>query len=404
MIPDTQKFMNTEMEIDNQRPSYLRRTTCVKCSQNGHVVLNGKDVYCQTCFDDYCAHKFRSSFGKHKIFQPPNERVVIAVSGGPTSTGILVDLIRRSCSADAHKRLQIQPEILHLVESDPNLPPGQDDLAWIESLNGQDIPLHLAHISSIFDDDSAFDIVATKVEPRNFQLPTLAGSSHYPSLIKLLDSFSNDTSRIDFYRRLKTYLLVRCAKKLGIRFLIVGETCTALSSRILSNTTQGRGGQTRDDVHVLDLRWADPESGGVRIVRPLREFQSREIAYYNHFHHLFDASGFSYETSPSLPSPLQSSTLQSVSDDFVEDLQSRFPATVSTLFASASKLLSMNAIKRGATGQEPGNGSGRCRLCASDIIRDEDYELEFTDGFCYGCNLNLSDLNDRNLLPSWLMK
>uniref|UniRef100_A0A8D8YRW4 Cytoplasmic tRNA 2-thiolation protein 2 n=1 Tax=Cacopsylla melanoneura TaxID=428564 RepID=A0A8D8YRW4_9HEMI len=126
---------------------------------------------------------------------------------------------------------------------------------------------------------------------------------------------------------------------------------------VLNSTTQivlGKG------AHVpLDVGFSDDRTGDLITLRPLRDFSSKEVIYYNLFNDLAAIHVPSLATLVSaaihvpslatlvstiihvpslatLAEPLGS--LQKAAESFVSDLQTNFPSTVSTVFRTADKL------------------------------------------------------------------
>lgn len=338
----------------------LKRTTCVKCPENGSVVLNQKDVYCRNCFLHYVSHKFRSTLGKQKIFRS-NDKVLIAVSGGASSSALL-DLIEQSLENE-QKKLKIDPIILYLFDD------GASNKREIEeNLKLKPYPSYFIPFSWVFSALPSLDRDA-KVDEENEEKFKI-----------LLKSVKSETAKRDLLKRLKLLCLIRIAKLLNVRYLIVGDNCTDLSSNILSDVAQGRGGQIKDQVSVVDKRWSD-----IIIVRPLRELQIKELLLYNYFR------GVKYF--PSLSASIETnSSIQSETNDFVVSLQDQFPATVCTLFSTASKLTSLNSNK---------TDGNKCNMCCSPV---EDLQ-GCLKNFCYGCNLTVSEINMyQSVLPEWLLQ
>lgn len=61
------------------------------------------------CFDEFFIHKFRSTLSKSNVFQR-GERVLVAFSGGPSSTALL-HLIADGLSINARRRLQFDAQV-----------------------------------------------------------------------------------------------------------------------------------------------------------------------------------------------------------------------------------------------------------------------------------------------------
>ena len=53
-----------------------------------NIIYHKCIVTCSECFNSYCIHKFRSSFGKHHVIRD-GEPVLVAYSGGPSSCAMV---------------------------------------------------------------------------------------------------------------------------------------------------------------------------------------------------------------------------------------------------------------------------------------------------------------------------
>ena len=64
------------------------------------------------CFLSYFVHKFRSTIGKSKQIRP-GDRVLIAISGGLSSSALL-HLIRDGLDESSHKKLRFEPTFIYI--------------------------------------------------------------------------------------------------------------------------------------------------------------------------------------------------------------------------------------------------------------------------------------------------
>jgi hypothetical protein len=68
------------------------------------------------CFEEFFIHKFRSTISKSNVFGR-GERVLIAYSGGPSSSALL-HLIAEGLSVNARRRLQFQAHVAFIDGND----------------------------------------------------------------------------------------------------------------------------------------------------------------------------------------------------------------------------------------------------------------------------------------------
>ncbi|CAF3427528.1 unnamed protein product, partial [Rotaria sp. Silwood2] len=192
------------------------------------------------CFEEFFLHKFRSTLSKSNIFGR-GEHVLIAYSGGPSSTALL-HLIADGLSVNARRRLQFQAHVAFIDES--SLYPA-DSINIREKVidlitNQLHYPLHIVSIDENLDNDNSLKDLL-------FQ--------HTKSL----------TAREEFIRRRKLKLLFDIAIREKCTKLITGDNCTKLAAQILSDMAQGKGAHVALECNLIDTR-----NDLVTIVRPFR--------------------------------------------------------------------------------------------------------------------------------------
>uniref|UniRef100_UPI00358E7C40 cytoplasmic tRNA 2-thiolation protein 2 n=1 Tax=Myxine glutinosa TaxID=7769 RepID=UPI00358E7C40 len=172
----------------------------------------------------------------------------------------------------------------------------------------------------------------------------------------LMDSVKTLTAKEDLLYSLRHRLLVHLARCAGYTKVLLGESCSRIAVRLLSNVLLGRGATLARDTGFCDDRYGD-----VSLLRPMREHMAKEIAFYNHVYKV------STVMMPSLDTKTGDS-INRVTEDFVNDLQAQFPSTTSTVFRTGDKL-ALDDSKAGAD---------RCTLCYCflDTITGPDSALE----------------------------
>lgn len=61
------------------------------------------------------------------------------------------------------------------------------------------------------------------------------------NLTSILSKFESDTSRLDFIEKTRYNLYASVALTLSCKYIFLGDTCTTIAARILSNVALGRG-------------------------------------------------------------------------------------------------------------------------------------------------------------------
>ena len=112
---------------------------------------------------------------------------------------------------------------------------------------------------------------------------------------------------------------------------------------VYSGIAIGRGAQVANEAGFCDLRHQE-----VQILRPLREFSSKEVALFNQH------CGSEVPVTHEILSTKENSDfcINKLTEKFVTGLQEGFPSTVPTIFRTGDKLL-----------VEPTDDGDKCALC-----------------------------------------
>ncbi|XP_039281627.1 cytoplasmic tRNA 2-thiolation protein 2-A [Nilaparvata lugens] len=383
--------------MESPHTDFLSDNTCKKCQQENtaEVILRKKDIYCKSCFLVNATHKFRAALGKSKIIRQ-GDKVLVAFSGSASSIA-MVHLINSGLSMNTHKKLIFDPFVVYVDEGACyGLSPDkrQEMLQEIRDLlKDYHIPAYSTSIEMMFNNE--------KICPIN----DVASYSKCSELDQILAEFKCSTARQDFLKKLRYKTLLEAAALLGCSKILTAETLVDTASNILSNISLGRGAQLPYDVGFCDSRLE-----GIKVLRPMQEYGSEEIEYYNKFHELNSIKDYSCRISMK---PIDS--IQNLTKKFVTDLQENFPSTVSTVYRTGAKL---------SIGNEDSNVNEKCALCqviCSDMktisTPDEtscngkkcncksDNTLtkeEMVDSLCYGCRLILKEVGSIDHLPRFV--
>jgi cytoplasmic tRNA 2-thiolation protein 2 len=295
-----------ELKIPEKKKGCLLGRSCMRCSGTPKIVVRLLDPLCRSCFEEYFIHKFRSVLGKSRAIQY-GEKVLIAVSGGASSTAML-HLIRAGLSPTARRKLQLKPLLVFIDETSAG---DTEDVQTIKRiLKSMELQCRFASLEDLF---------------RN---KTSREASPVDQLRTLFSSLATLTAKEDILQSLRSHLLATIARQLECTKVMVGDNSTRLAVRLFSNVAQGRGGVVPLNTGMCDTRYGD-----VTFIRPMREFSAKEIAYYNYCNDIITVS----LPSLSFGSPLNGS-IDRLTEQFVVGLQSDFPSTVSTIFRTGNKL------------------------------------------------------------------
>ncbi|KAG8144213.1 hypothetical protein E2320_001305, partial [Naja naja] len=294
------------------------------------VIIRAGDAFCKDCFKDYFVHKFRAMLGKNRCIYP-GEKVLLAFSGGLASSSMLRQ-VQEGLNREAAKKLRFRPGIIYIDEGavcGRSLDERENTCRQVEAiLRATGFPYHLVFLEEAFDLPTSVlnslshsaagqppsykeavadftrwqqqqqrekkrDDVATSLEDRlaecsvqgccwQGRLAALdeAGSSlasHTQDLSRLFAGVKSLTAKEELLQTLRTHLVLHVARRNGYTKVMVGDSCTRVSIKLLTNLSLGRGAFLAMDTGFFDSRYGD-----VLILRPMREYPAKEIAFYNY--------------------------------------------------------------------------------------------------------------------------
>ncbi|KAM6997024.1 cytoplasmic tRNA 2-thiolation protein 2 isoform 2-T2 [Tautogolabrus adspersus] len=349
---------------------------CVKCKEaTAAVVIKAGDAYCRECFKEYFIHKFRAVLGKNRIIFPA-EKVLLAVSGGPSSCSMLRQ-VQEGLSQNAHNKLRFLPGIVYIDEGGAigqSVEERQRTVAELHAVfKATGFPFHIVPLEQVLDlptsvlatgpsaserpasaykaavdhfIQSSSSSCLTPPEQKEPSLPDVQ-EPHTQLLQQLMVSAKTLTAKEDLLNTLRQHLLVHTARTEGYSKLMLGDNCTRLAVKLLTNVSLGRGAQLAQDTGFSDSRYGD-----IILVRPMRDYSAKEIGLYNHLFNVPSVFNPSLETKTS-----EKASIQRLTEGFVTRLQADFPSTVSIIYRTSEKL--QTACKSSSTGDH----GDRCLLC-----------------------------------------
>lgn len=329
-----------ENEGDKNMPSLaklnLSESKCNKCKdENPKVLLRGKDAYCNKCFLAGVTHKFKALLGKSRLIRP-NDRVMVLYEVGHPSTALL-HLLRTGLDLNTPKKLRFEPIVLFTED--------QYHLTLDE---------RYTLISKVLRDVELFEFQVHFVSFKNFVLNNdvvisdgnlIISDNDKDELNKIFPKGTSKTAKKEILGMYRRNMLVATAKKLNCKFVFTPDLSMSIASNLLTNIALGRGSQVPDDTGFCDDR-----DDHIKILKPLRLFDIKELCFYNILHNLEPISIRQPEVNTY-------SSIQDLMKKFVNDLQENYPATVTTIVKTGDKLaLDKNKV------------IGNCKLCKGIIL------------------------------------
>lgn len=427
----------------------------MKCEKKAVLVTRVNDAFCKECFMVYVTHKFRAAIGKSKLIRD-GESVLVGVSGGQASS-CLLHLIQEGLSGRAHKKLRFKPGLVFIDEGTTIGMSAEERLAnctqVLEIMEKTGFPCYLKALEQAMElEREVVTNTATQTDSASVTSGENLTKLHRydkaeEELKALLDLLKSVSAKEDLIKSLRQKILIDLARKEGYSKVMLGDCSTRLAVRLLTDIAQGRG------AHVaMDTAFADNRCNDITIVRPIRDFSSKEVAMFNILNNV-----------PSVFIPrittkaADSVSIEHLTEKFVTGLQAEYPSTTSNIMRTGEKLhtekrnssenqcaicqapldtdvplsSALGAVRFSETvsrcssvtlsifstdteccggrdktcqseGQKEseccGRGDGSCQSKESRMTRDE-----VESALCYACRLLIKDLGDVNMLPKHIL-
>ena len=371
--------MATNDNINSQAvaPTAIAHSKCVKCAELASIVARIKDPMCRDCFDAYFVHKFRAALGKSRLFLN-EERVLLAFSGGANSASLL-SMVRRGQSESTHKRLQFSVDVIFIDEESLF---GEtcylEKILMIEHLAALKYRLYTLKIESYFHSVLKHCVETVDYLTIHSQWPvnTINLKCEKANLLKIFDSLNNNTKQ-QLLETIRHNLFARFAYEFGYKKILIGSNTTRLSIQLLNGICCGKGAMISSDISFADSRFP-----GLALCRPLREFLSKEIAFYVK---ISDTKYFNFPNFDSIDRIANKKpTINQVTEDFLSELQSIQPFTTNTVFKTGSKLSPVLM-----------EGFRTCSLC---MLGFNYYENNTHPNLCYSCQRIARSINPKSVV------
>ncbi|KAF7687911.1 cytoplasmic tRNA 2-thiolation protein 2 [Silurus meridionalis] len=379
-------------QVDEEYDSLLEQKSlpavskkCMKCKEaTAALLIRVGDAFCRVCFKEYFIHKFRAMLGKNRVIFP-KEKVLLAVSGGPASSCMLAQ-VQEGLSRDAPKKLRFLPGVIYIDEAGVcGQTPEEREKAAVQLENifrMTGFPYHIVPLEQIFtlpesvlesvcsreqvgssykaavDQHIRTELIWAHEEPPLEESQdavaqlSLQASTYKPehtlALEELFSSLKTLTAKQDMLNTLRQHLILHTARIHGYSKVMMGDSCTRLAIKVLTNVSLGRGAALAADTAFSDSRYGD-----VVMLRPMREYSSKEIGFYNR---LFEVQSVFI---PGLDTKAANkASIQRLTESFVVKLQADFPSTVSTVYRTSEKLHTACPPQSSTTEPAP-----KCLLC-----------------------------------------
>ncbi|XP_053689342.1 cytoplasmic tRNA 2-thiolation protein 2 [Sabethes cyaneus] len=379
--------------------SFAEGAMCQQCNQNQAVLkLRIKEPQCRSCFLHYARHKFRASLGSTKIVRRGSN--VLVVFDGSRQNITMLDMIQYGLEQESFKKLRVNPVLLFVSED--FLSGNQDSYrkkieAKLDLMKQFKYPSYIAVLGGrkCFQIDEEF-LELLQSEGEKF--------------VAVLSGIKSITEKQDFIEQTRKHTYKTMAKKLECGYVFLSDIGLNLAKTLLSNVALGRGRSL-----ALDVAFCDDRDDQVKLIRPMRDLNPDEIENYV----LFSENSLRF-LDPEDPFK-EKASLQSLTSKFVDGLQERFSATVSTVFRTGDKLAVPKNMAAGANDTEEEDLLGlfdktlkigetsaaclRCKFCHGELdFHDSDtlYATEFSR--IVSSRINVTQSHEELVESTYLME
>lgn len=338
----------------NLLPNVLETNNCYKCGSSGAIYkLTFRQAECSDCFLLYARHKFRAALGSAKIL--PNGAKVMLLFDGSAESVVLLDMLHYAQSQGHFKRLRCSVIVLYVDElalifdeaielggTETFLKTMQLFLASYKEFQSYIVPF-LKNEEDVARSICQFSEIDVKYLKRD-----VIGEQKF---VECIDQIQNLTSRQDFVKHQRSKLIARAAKHFNCQFTFKADISTILASDLLTAICLGRGITAALDVNLIDSRLND----GIKLVRPLRNLSRLEIDLYLKARSLKSLQCHYYGDKET------NGSLQNLTRSFIDNLQTSFSSTVSTVYRTGDKI----ATEDGLSSNVENMGVNTCSFCCS---------------------------------------
>uniref|UniRef100_A0A336MKU2 Cytoplasmic tRNA 2-thiolation protein 2 n=1 Tax=Culicoides sonorensis TaxID=179676 RepID=A0A336MKU2_CULSO len=330
-----------------QKPleSIIDEQLCKRCNQEMCVLKlsHKKDPECKNCFLTYVRHKFKAALGSTKMVK--RDSTVLLVADNRPESVVMLDMIKYCLEQNIHQRLHVRiVGVLFINENFLRDGNEESELDFIRDIITRfdylSMPMYYTDIGSSSDAVNILEMDHSQPINESSQL----------SVKKKLSCLESLTSQQEFIHNLRITTMKTTAKQLNAQYVFTPDISLDLAKTLLTNISLGRGASVGLDVAFCDNR----HEPTFRIIRPMRDLTTEEVHHYLNLNNLTAGINqkFGEDKAPGM-------SIQNLTGQFVNDLQTKFCGTVSTVFKTGERLTGKTKDQKEV-----------CRVCKSSL----DYE------------------------------
>lgn len=335
---------------------------CRRCGAEPFVIIDKVRVECRQCFLEFCNKKFRTTIGKSKLVKN-NACILVAYSGGQNSTALL-DLINNSIRMETRREQKFRVAVIHVDTDTAKLKKPEESDSDYLNRRADELFRRLELLSTTYPGwpiyftniEQHFKIGGTAQNDCNQSsnaLNYLKFDSHvnqglikallddhesWKNLEATLEEFSDLTDKQKHIDKSCSALIERVARQINLsiehendkfEYILTGSCATRLANDLLVDVVLGQGSSIGSSVSICDRRAYVP------VMRPLREFNTKEIAFYLQAREILTNV---FATPNLLTFQNRKASIQNVTEAFLSKLFLDYPSTYSTLLRTGSKM------------------------------------------------------------------
>lgn len=357
---------------------------CKKCNeQKVAVKLNLKDAQCESCFFRYVRHKMRAAMGSTRIIE--RNAKVLLVFNNSIEACVLFDMVQYAMTHEQQfKRLTIHP---YAVYVDTACISGQSMEERQEQLNKTFKTLQYFGFETYYA-SIASEVPIKKAE--HFQL-TDEQLHTEQKFVNKFNAIGNQTAKEDFLNITSANIYRTVATHIGSKYVFVPSISHHVATNLLVSVALGRGKSVAEDISFCDIR----SNNEAKIIRPMRNITSLEVETYVRLDETLNQlirSSKHLNVTNNNPIP----SIQSLTKQFIDNLQENYASTVSTVFRTGDKISAAAATTNTIDGKRP---KQTCKFCHSELDYEQSttlFAIEYSR--CVSACADQNQVNDVDLM------
>lgn len=310
----------------------INKKICYKCKVNKSNYLNRTEFICKECLLKNLNHKFRSNLRAHCKIKH-EDYVLVCVSGGASSMAMLHWFNTTFNDKTSHRKLFFKLKVLHVDSS----------VYYLNHSNIEEMREKRKKTNLEFENlckDFGFQIEIINLEEiMKINNPDITDEEAAKNYLEIYNKISKIGSfNEDFNKIMTRNCIFNYALKNNFNKIVFGNCAQSLVNNIFSTVVKGRGFSLREDIGYIDTHFLN---GKVTVLKPLRDFLSKEVLLYNHINQVSPVFSYFDLSEPTTISKINlphNGNTHNLIKHFFDNLQDKMSSTVTTVMGTAEKL------------------------------------------------------------------